>query len=105
MSIIDSRKQELENLIKEKKVIPCAKQGLDLCFETMKTAKCIYQELFGELNSSSPEHILRIYSLLVSSETEIVIRNATEQMKQRKAEEIQESQYRDIYGFNKSIAS
>jgi 2-hydroxychromene-2-carboxylate isomerase len=106
MSIIDSRKQELESLIKDKKVIPFAIQGLDLCLETMRTAKCIYQELFGqEMNASSPEHILKIYNSLVSSETEIAVRHATEQLRSRKNEELQEVEYRNLYGFGKSIAS
>ncbi len=106
MSIIDSRKQELETLIKEKKVIPFAIQGLDLCLETMRTAKCIYQDLFGtELNANAPENILKIYNSLVSSETEIAVRNITEEMRAKKNQELQETQFRDVYGFSKSIAS
>lgn len=106
MSIIDSRKKEIETLIIEKKIVPVATQGLDLCFETLKTAKCIYQELFGEeLNANSPDYILQIYNHLINSEAEIAIRNVTSQIKSRKQEEANDLEFGNFYKSRKPIAS
>lgn len=77
MDLINKRKQEIKALMTSKSISHCALEGFDLCLETLRSAKAIYQDLFGEkMTKNSPDVIFKIYSNLISSETEIAIKNS-----------------------------
>lgn len=77
MDLVNKRKQEIKDLMANKNLSNCAFEGFNLCLETFRSAKIIYQDLFGEqMTEKSPEVIFKIYANLVSSETEVAIKNS-----------------------------
>lgn len=73
--LIKKRKEEIQQLVADQAIIPFAEKGFDLCLETFKSAKTIYQELFGEeISSNAPEVICKIYNNLINAETEVAIK-------------------------------
>lgn len=76
-NLINKRKEEIKQLVESETIIPFAEKGFDLCLETFRSAKSIYQELFGEtMNEKSPEIICKIYQNLLSAETEVAVKHA-----------------------------
>lgn len=70
MSVFKSRLSELENL---SGALAYAKEGAQLCHETLKTCKVILEDLMGPGNFTAQD-ILDLYPRLVSCEIEVALK-------------------------------